>query len=160
MPNVTASVVIAHPAEVVWEYIIHPDHLHNVLPGIVSVDAGKDPPYVPGDVWHGVSRSFGITNRWTGVFERVDAPTMMEFRLTDSRFPVTTIDTLDEIAGGTRYTCRVIGEPSLGGPLGRFFDAVVSRAIKRSMTKQQAKLPAHVDAWALQKGLTADPPTS
>ncbi|KUI30676.1 hypothetical protein AU196_14280 [Mycobacterium sp. IS-1742] len=152
MPDVTASIIIAHPAQVVWDYIIHPDHLRNVLPGIVSVDPGKEPPYAPGDVWHGVSRSLGVTNPWTGVFERVDAPTMMQFRITESRFPVTTIDTLDEVEGGTRYTCRITGEPILGGAVGRLFDAVVSRVMQRAMASQQAKLPAHVDAWARQKG--------
>lgn len=136
----------------VWDYIINPDHLHSVLPGIVSVDAGGQPPYVPGDVWHGVSKSFGITNRWTGVFEEVNAPTMMKFRITESRFPVTTIDTLDEVNGGTRYTCHVTGEPVLGGPAAQVLDALVSKAIKRLMTKQQAKLPAHIDAWVLAKG--------
>jgi carbon monoxide dehydrogenase subunit G len=39
MSNVTASVLIDHPAQVVWDYIIHPDNIANVLPGIVSVDA-------------------------------------------------------------------------------------------------------------------------
>jgi len=96
--NVTASVVIAHPAQVIWDYIIHPDNIANVLPGIVSVDAGKEPPYVPGDLWHGVSRSFGITTEWTGVFTRVDIPSVMEFRTTESRFPITTTDTLEEVA--------------------------------------------------------------
>ena len=152
MPNVTASVIIAHPAHVVWDYIIHPDHLPHVLPGIVSVDAGKEPPYVPGDLWHGVSRSFGITNAWTGVFAKVDAPKMMEFRITESRFPVTTIDTLDEVPGGTCYTCYVTGEPALGGSLGRLVDVLMSKAIKRAMTKHQAELPAHIDAWARQNG--------
>lgn len=147
MPNVTASIVIAHQAQLVWDYIIHPDNLSNVLPGIVSVDAGKEPPYAPGDLWHGVSRSFGITNEWTGVFTKVDAPKVMEFRITESRFPVTTIDTLDEGPGGTCYTCHVTGEPALGGPIGRLFDAVMSRAMKRALAKHQAKLPAHIDAW-------------
>ena len=86
MPNFTASVVIAHPARVVWDYIIHPDNISNVLPGIVSVDAGKEPPYVPGDLWHGVSRSFGITDNWTGIFVRVDAPRVMEFRIAETRW--------------------------------------------------------------------------
>jgi len=153
MPDVTSSVVIAHPPQVVWDYVIDPDHLPNLLPGTISVDAGKEPPYVPGDVWHGVSRSFGITNQWTGVFTKVDAPRMMEFQLTESRFPVTTIDTLDEVPGGTRYTCHITGEPALGGPVGRLVDALMSGVIRRAMTKHHTKLPAHVDAWAaLQKG--------
>lgn len=151
MPSATTSVVIAHPAQLVWDYIIHPDHLPNVLPGTVSVDAGKEPPYVPGDVWHGVSRSFGIANRWTGVFTRVDAPRLMEFRSTESKFPVTTIDTLEDVPGGTRYTCHLNGKPAVGGPVGRLLDAVMSRAIQRAMSKHQAKLPAHIDAWALEK---------
>lgn len=152
MPNATASVVIAHPAQVVWDYIIHPDNLSKVLPGIVSVDAGKEPPYVPGDVWHGVSRSFGITNKWSGVFIRLEAPNLMEFRITESRFPVTTVDTLEAVTGGTRYTCRVTGEPALSGPVGRLLDAVMSRAIQRAMVKHQAQLPTHVDAWSRQQG--------
>ncbi|OBI47593.1 hypothetical protein A5707_19170 [Mycobacterium kyorinense] len=147
MPNVTASILIAHPVQVVWDYIIHPDHLSNVLPGIISVDAGKEPPYAPGDLWHGVSRSFGITNDWTGVFTKVDAPKTTEFRITESRFPVTTLDTLDEVPGGTRYTCQINGEPALGGPIGRLIDALMSKAMTRAMTKHQAKLPAHIDAW-------------
>lgn len=147
MPNVTASIVIAQPAQVVWDYIIHPDNLANVLPGIVSVDAGKEPPYAPGDVWHGVSRSFGMTNKWTGVFTKVDAPRLMEFRITESSSPVTTIDTLDEVPDGTRYTCHVTGEPAIGGPVGRFLDVIVSKAMKRVLEKHQAKLPAHIDKW-------------
>jgi uncharacterized protein YndB with AHSA1/START domain len=147
MPNVTASVVIAHPAQLVWDYIIHPDNLSNVLPGIVSVDAGKEPPYAPGDLWHGVSRSFGITNKWTGVFTTVDAPHLMEFRITESKSPVTTIDTLDKVPGGTRYTFHIAGEPALGGPIGRLIDALVSKAMKRALEKHQAKLPAHIDEW-------------
>ena len=152
MPNVTASVVVAHPTQVVWDYIIHPDNIGNVLPGIVSVDAGKEPPYAPGDVWHGVSKSFGLTNRWTGVFTRVDEPRVMEFRTTESRFPITTTDTLDEVAGGTRYTCRVTGEPAFGGPLGQVLDAAMSRLMQRSLAKHLAGLPAHIDAWAVRKG--------
>ncbi len=152
MPNVIASVVIPHPAQVVWDYIIRPDNLSIILPGIVSVDAGKEPPYVPGDVWRGVSRSLGITNRWTGVFTRVDIPKVMEMQITESRFPFATIDTLEEVAGGTRYTFRVTGEPAFGGPLGRLVDAVTSMAFKRALVKHLARLPAHIDAWALEKG--------
>lgn len=152
MPNVTASVVIAHPAQVVWDYIIHPNNIANVLPGIVSVDAGKEPPYVPGDVWHGVSRSFGMTNRWTGVFTRVDVPRVMEFRTIESRLPITTTDTLEEVADGTRYTCHVTGEPAFGGPIGRLVDAVMSRAMRRPLTRQLAGLPAHIDAWTVNHG--------
>jgi hypothetical protein len=145
-------VIFAHPAQVVWDYIIHPDNICNVLPGIISVDAGKEPPYAPGDLWHGVSRSLGVTDRWTGVFIRVDAPRLMEFRITESRFPSTTTDTLEEVSGGTRYTCRITGEPALGGRVGRLIDAVVSKAIQRALARHQAKLPAHIDAWVLQKG--------
>src|SRR5882757_167321 len=152
MPNVTASVVIAHPAQVIWDYIIHPDNIANVLPGIVSVDAGKEPPYVPGDLWHGVSRSFGITTEWTGVFTRVDIPRVMEFRTTESRFPITTTDTLEEVAGGTRYTCHVTGDPPFGGPVGRLIDAVMSRVSQRMLAKHLAQLPAHIDATVREKG--------
>jgi uncharacterized protein YndB with AHSA1/START domain len=152
MPNVTASVVIAHPVQVVWDYIIHPDNISNVLPGIVSVDAGKEPPYAPGDLWHGVSRSFGITNEWTGVFTRVDNPNVMEFRTTESRFPITTTDTLEEVAGGTRYTCHVTGEAVFGGPVGRLVDAVMSRVSQRMLAKHLAQLPAHIDASVREKG--------
>ena len=156
MPNATASVVVAHPAQLVWDYISHPDNLSNVLPGIVSVDTGgKEPPYVPGDLWHGVSRSFGITNEWTGIFTRVDAPKVMEFRLTESKVPAATTDTLEQVAGGTRYTCHVTGDPSLGGPLGRLVDALVSRVIQRALAKHLAHLPAHIDAWVLQNSKTA-----
>ncbi|QLL06433.1 SRPBCC family protein [Mycobacterium vicinigordonae] len=151
MPQVTASVVIPHPAQVVWDYIIDPDHLSIILPGIVSVDAGKEPPYGPGDVWHGVSRSFGITNKWTGVFTRVDIPHVMEMEITESRFPFATIDTLEEVASGTRYTFRVTGDPALGGPLGRLVDAVMSMAFKRTLVKHLARLPAHIDAWVSEK---------
>jgi carbon monoxide dehydrogenase subunit G len=148
MPNFTASVVIAHPAQVVWDYIIHPDNISNVLPGIVSVDAGKEPPYVRGDLWHGVSRSFGITDNWTGIFVRVDAPRVMEFRITESRFPpsTTTTDTLEEVADGTRYTCHVTGNPPFGGPVGRLVDAVMSRVAQRILARHQTQLPAHIDA--------------
>ncbi|WP_458316946.1 SRPBCC family protein [Mycolicibacterium brisbanense] len=149
MPNVASSVVVAHPPQVVWDYIIHPDNISNVLPGIISVDAGKEPPYTPGDVWHGVSRSLGVTDRWTGVFDRVDAPRMMEFRITESQFPSITTDTLEEVPGGTRYTCRITGEPAFGGAIGRMIDAVVSRLLQRVLAKHQSKLPAHIDAWAL-----------
>lgn len=152
MPNITASVVIAHAPQVVWDYIIHPDNIGNVLPGIVSVDAGKEPPYAPGDLWHGVSRSLGITDTWTGVFVRVEAPRVMEFRITKSRFPSTTTDTLEEVPGGTRYTYRITGEPALGGSLGRMLDAVLSRVLQRVLAKHQAKLPAHIDAWARTQG--------
>jgi uncharacterized protein YndB with AHSA1/START domain len=146
MPNVIASVVIKHPPQVVWDYIVNPDNLSIILPGIVSVDAGKDPRYVPGDVWHGVSRSFGITNRWTGVFTRVDTPKVMEMEITESRFPFATIDTLEEVAGGTRYRFRVTGKPALRGPVGRLLDALTSKIFQHALTKSLAELPTHIDA--------------
>jgi len=107
---------------------------------------GVGPHHSPGDVWHGVSRSFGVTTAWTGVFTRVDVPTVMEFRTTQSRFPMTTTDTLDEVDGGTRYTCRVTGDPLLGGPVGRLLDAVLSWVGQRILAKHQAQLPGHIDA--------------
>jgi len=152
MPNVTASVVIAHPAQVVWDYLIHPDNISNVLPGIVSVDADKEPPYVPGDLWHGVSRSFGVTNEWKGAFTRVDTPNVMEFRTTESRFPITTTDTLEAVADGTLYTCHVTGDPPFGGPVGRLVDAVMSRLSRRMLAKHLAQLPAHIDAAVRETG--------
>ncbi|WP_073876289.1 SRPBCC family protein [Mycobacterium paraffinicum] len=151
MPKVTASVVIAQPPQTVWDYIIRPDNLSIILPGIVSVDAGKEPPYAPGDVWHGVSRSFGITNRWTGVFTRVDMPEVMEMEITESKFPFATIDTLEEVPEGTRYTFRVVGEPAIRGPLGRLLDAVMSAAFKRALVKSLAQLPAQIDAAVREK---------
>lgn len=152
MPNVSSSVVIAHPPQVVWDYIIHPDNIGSVLPGILSVDAGKEPPYAPGDVWHGVSRTLGITDKWTGVFMRADAPKVMEFRITESRFPSTTTDTLEEVPGGTRYTCQITGEAALRGPIGQMVDGALSRVIQRVLAKHQSKLPAHIDAWVLAQG--------
>ena|SRR5690348_7498469 len=152
MPNFKASVVIGHPAQVVWDYIIHPDHIANVLPGIVSVDAGKEPPYAPGDVWRGVSRTFGVTDRWTGVFVRADVPRVMEFRVDDSRFPSTTTDTLEDVPGGTRYTCHITGDPPFGGPIGRLADTVLSKVAQRMLARHQARLPAHIDAYVSNKG--------
>lgn len=152
MPNFKASVIIAHPPQVVWDYIIHPDNISTVLPGIVSVDAGKEPPYGPGDLWRVVSRSFGLTNAWTGAFTRVEIPNVMEFRITESKFPMTTIDTLEAITGGTRYTCHVTGDPPFGGPIGRLVHAVMSRVAQRILARHQAHLPAHIDASVREKG--------
>lgn len=149
MAHGTASVVIPHPRDVVWDYIVDPDHTANVLPGILEVRAEKRPPYVPGDLWHGVGRSFGVTYDWTGVFTRFDRPAVMEFRSTESRFPFVTTDTLDEVAGGTRYTCKVIGEPVFGGPLGRLIDATMSKVYQRILARHLAGVPAHVDAWVV-----------
>lgn len=88
----------------------------------------------------------------TGVFTRVDAPKVMEFRLTESRFPAATTDTLEEVAGGTRYTCHVSGDPAFGGRLGRLVDVLVSKAPQRALAKHLARLPAHIDSWTLEKG--------
>lgn len=152
MPNFKASVIVNHPAQVVWDYIIHPANLSNVLPGIVSVDAGKEPPYAPGDLWHGVSRSFGIVDRWTGVFTRIEVPRTMVFRITDSRFPMTTTDTLEGVEGGTRYTCHVTGDSPFGRLVGRLADAVLSKVAQRMLVRHQAHLPAHIDAAVRTKG--------
>ncbi|MGA5465654.1 SRPBCC family protein [Mycobacterium sp. NPDC050041] len=151
MAHGTASVVIAHPAQVVWDYIVDPDYTSNVLPGIVAVRAEKRPPYVPGDVWHGTARMFGITYEWTGVFTRFEPPRVMEFRSTKSRFPFVTIDTLEEVPGGTRYTCQATGEPAFGGPVGRLLDAAMSTAYQRVLARHLARLPAHVDGWAVNR---------
>ena len=150
MVNATASVDIAHPAKVVWDYIIDPDHASNVLPGLLATYADKRPPYVPGDLWHDKARFFGITYQWTGVFTRVETHKVMEFRSTESRFPFATTDTLDEIAGGTRYTAEATGEPAFGGRVGRLIDAVVSEAYKRVLARHLAHLPAHIDSWVAQ----------
>ena len=91
--------------------------------------------------------SFGISNKWTGVFTKVDAPKVLEFRI---RSPGSRHHHrhLGGVPGGTRYTCNVTGEPTQGASIGRLIDAMLSRAMKRTMTKRRAKLPAHVDAWA------------
>jgi hypothetical protein len=78
-----------------------------------------------------VSRSLGITDKWTGVFVRVHAPEVMEISRRRVKGPSTTIDTLEEVPGGTRYTCRITGEPAFGGPVGRADDAVLSRLLQR-----------------------------
>jgi hypothetical protein len=86
------------------------------------------------------------------VFTRVDIPNVMEFQTTESRFPITTTDTLEEVAGGTRYTCHVTGDPPFGGPVGRLIDAVMSRVSQRMLAKHLAPLPAHIDATVREKG--------
>jgi hypothetical protein len=147
MAHGTASVVIGHPAQVVWDYIIDPSNTSNVLPGLLETRADKEPPYVPGDLWHGKARMFGITYEWTGVFTRVEMHKVMEFRSVQSRFPFVTTDTLEAVAGGTRYTCQAKGEPAFGGPMGRLVDAVMSMAYQRVLARHLERLPAHVDAW-------------
>lgn len=148
MVNATASVVVAHRPQVVWDYIIDPDHASNVLPGLLTTHADKRPPYVPGDLWHGTARFFGITYDWTGIFTHVEIHKVMEFRSTESRFPFATTDTLEAVAGGTRYTAHATGDPAFGGPIGRFVDAVTSKAYRRVLARHLAHLPAHIDAWA------------
>jgi uncharacterized protein YndB with AHSA1/START domain len=148
MVNATAFVDIAHPPQVVWDYIIDPDHASTVLPGLIATHADKRPPYVPGDLWHGTARFLGLTYHWTGVFTRVEIHKVMEFQSTESRFPFATTDTLEEIAGGTRYTAEASGDPFFSGPVGRAIDAVVSKIHQRVLARHLARLPAHVDAWA------------
>ncbi len=106
----TASVFITHPVHVVWDYIINPDNISHVLPGLLATYADKEPPYqAGGDRWYGKARLFGITYDWVGVFTRVVLPRRMEFESTQSRFPFATCDILEEVPGGTRYTCQVTG---------------------------------------------------
>lgn len=147
MVNATASVDIAHPAHVVWDYIIDPDNASNVLPGLLETRADKRPPYEPGDLWHGTAKFFGITYEWTGVFTRVETHKLMEFRSTESRFPFATTDTLEKVPGGTRYIAHATGDPAFGGPIGRLIDGIISTAYKRVLAKHLSVLPAHIDEW-------------
>ncbi|KDE96786.1 hypothetical protein Y900_029555 [Mycolicibacterium aromaticivorans JS19b1 = JCM 16368] len=144
----TASVFITHPVHVVWDYIINPDNISHVLPGLLATYADKEPPYQAGDRWYGKARLFGITYDWVGVFTRVVLPRRMEFESTQSRFPFATCDILEEVPGGTRYTCQVTGEALFGGTLGRVVDALASKAYQRMLSRHRERLPEHVDAWA------------
>ncbi|OJZ72560.1 hypothetical protein BRW65_15990 [Mycobacterium paraffinicum] len=78
-------------------------------------------------------------------------PEVMEMEITESKFPFATIDTLEEVPEGTRYTFRVVGEPAIRGPLGRLLDAVMSAAFKRALVKSLAQLPAQIDAAVREK---------
>lgn len=97
MASASASVVIAHSADVVWQYITDPDNTSHVLPGTLSTHADKRPPYEVGDRWYGRAKFFGMTYEWIGVFTRVEVDRLMEFRSVESRFPFITTDTLDAV---------------------------------------------------------------
>lgn len=148
MPDVTSSIVISHPVTIVWDYISRPENLYTIIPGVVSATSAKQPPYELGDLWHGVNRTFGITDEWTGTFTHLDPPNGMEFKLTEARVPVTTRDTLEAVSGGTRYTLRIYGDPPFGGALGRLADALNSALFQWLLNRNFAKLPSCVDAWA------------
>ena len=148
MASASASVVIAHSADVVWQYITDPDHTSHVLPGTLSTHADKRPPYEVGDRWYGRARFFGMTYEWIGVFTRVEVDRLMEFRSVESRFPFITTDTLDAVPGGTRYTCRAVGEPMVRGRAGRLLDVGMSKVYQHVLRRHLSKLPGHIDAWA------------
>lgn len=144
----TASIVVGHPPELVWTYITDPDHTAHVLPGTLTTRAEKAPPYGVGDLWDGRARFFGMTYDWTGVFTQVETNRLMQFRSTESRFPFITTDTLDEVDGGTRYTCRAVGKPLVGGRAGRLLDVAMAKAYQRVLQRHLMELPGHIDAWA------------
>ncbi len=73
---------------------------------------------------------------------------LMEFRSVESRFPFITTDTLDAVPGGTRYTCRAVGEPMVRGRAGRLLDIGMSKVYQHVLRRHLSKLPGHIDAWA------------
>ncbi len=151
MPEASATVIIKHPVDTVWEYCSDPEHVAIYSPGTLELRSLTDGPLAVGTQWEGKTRVLGRTMEWRGEFTRVDADKASEFHSTKSPFDFTTRTEFEQTSDGTEFTYRIESETGLGGVFGKMADAIVTRAYQRSLTAGVENLPDLVDDWVANR---------
>ncbi|MEE3851046.1 SRPBCC family protein [Gordonia sp. LSe1-13] len=151
MPESSATVTLAHPADVVWEYNSTPEHIAIITPGTIEARSLSDGPLAVGSQWEGKTRLLGRTVEWHGEFTRVDAGKATEFHSTRSPFDFTIWTDLEETPDGCVFTYRIESESGLGGVFGKMADAIVNRTYQRSLSASVESLPDLIDDWVANR---------
>lgn len=150
MLEASASALIKHPIETVWEYTTVPEHMAAYLPVTVEITPLSDEPLAVGAQWSGKTVILGRTMEWRGEYTRVDTYKETEFQTIEASFPFTTHSQLEETSDGVQMHFQVFSS-GFGGVFGKMADPIVLRIYQRSLSASFESLPDLVDEWLTQK---------
>lgn len=151
MLEASASVLIKHPLETVWEYTTTPENIAAYLPGVVEMTPLSDNPVSVGAQWKGKNNILGRNFGWRGEFTRVDTYKDTEFQTIEAAFPFTTHSSLEETSDGVRMSYHVESPSGFGGLFGKMADPIVMRIYQRSLKASIESIPDLMEEWLAQK---------
>jgi hypothetical protein len=137
--DVTTSIDIDRPPEVVAGYATDPDNAPRWYDNIDSVQWRTSPPLAVGSVVAFVARFLGRRLEYDYEIVALDPDARLVMRTRQGPFPMETTYTWEPRAGGTHMTLRNRGEPS---GFSKLVGPVMARAMRRANRKDLARLKA------------------
>lgn len=141
--DVEVATVIARPQEQVAAYVVDPANAPHWYANIHSVRRHDDGPVRVGTRADFVARFLGRELVYTYEVVLYDPEDRLVMRTAEGPFPMETVYDWSRVGLGTRMRLRNRGEPS---GFGRVAVPVVSRAMRRAMTRDLARLKAVLES--------------
>ena len=137
--DVSSSIEIARPREVVAVYAADPDRAPQWYENIRSVRWETSPPLVVGSRFAFVARFLGRTLSYTYEVRELHLPDRMVMSTAEGPFPMRTSYTWEDSPGGTRMTLRNSGDPSgFTGVAAPVMAAAMRRANRKDLQRLKA----------------------
>ena len=148
MPVVEESVEIQRSVGDVFDFLIDPHNLAVWESSVVEAHQIDDAPAVVGTRSAGVNKVLGVRFEWVSEINELERPQRVAWSASSSgdKFRFTVAYDVVPAGAGALVTYRVEAEPGLGGVFGRFTDALVVGAQRRTMRSSLDNLAAIMSA--------------
>lgn len=152
MPDLSVSVTINKPIDLVWEHVSNP-RMHLEWMGVAREREFAARPVVEkGTITRHVDKVLGVRLASTWEIIECDPPYKLAARSISSPFGATFEWELSEpTEGETELKFRAEGEPGLGGLFGKIADEIVTRSIRRQLTADFENLKDLLETDSLGK---------
>lgn len=133
MPVVEESVIIARPAQEVFDFLAKYENIPVYDSAVTSAEQVGEGPVAAGTRGRGTTKIMGRSFDWTTEVTEFDPPRRLVSRSVDGKLDFTVALSLEPADGGTRLTQRVEAGSGLGGVFGKLADSLVERAYGRTV---------------------------
>jgi carbon monoxide dehydrogenase subunit G len=147
MPVVEENVVVARPAEEVFDFVIRPENLPVWDSSILRAEQEGVDPYGMGTRTRGTSKIMGRNFDWVSEVTEFDRPRRVVNRSVEGSVDFTITESVEPEGDGCRLTYRIDAASGLGGVFGRLADGFVTRSQARTV---RANLETLADLLAKQ----------
>lgn len=145
MPNVTESITIDVPRQVVFDFIKEPANNLLVSSNMETFEQATDGPVGVGTRYRGIVKVAGRKIEWTNEVTRYDEGKSMHTKSIESPIDFTYDTDLEDDGEGTKVTVRQdIG--SFGGFFGKLADPLVVRMYRKDVRANLEKMKELLEA--------------
>ncbi len=133
MPSIEASIQIARPPQVVFDFLVEAENLPVWDVSVVKAEDVGDGPAELGTRTRGASKIMGRQFEWTTEVTQFDPPSRVTYTSVDGQVRFAASYVLEAAGAGTQLKARIDAESGLGGVFGRLADPFIANVQARTM---------------------------